>query len=276
MATAIVLKVHTHMPSLSTLRAGPLHRTVAISFKTLSLPHLRSPLLTVTRSYHHIDKLAPTWLKTMVASSKAEAKEEEDWWVKNSDYRAYSDGSMLGNGGVGAAAVLYTPGRTDYEIMKCYLGLSPHTTNEAEIIDIILAVELLKKLQKDGGVGRMSIAVDNTSCILATREHLTSTKYLMCCLRLQLEQLHDQHHKIGLTIRWVPGHRGIVGNECADLAAKEAARGQSMNIPECLLNMLMRSPHVSLCVSSFILGLKLMLHFRGNGALHSTPMLRML
>lgn len=39
----------------------------------------------------------------------------------------------------------------------------------------------------------------------------------------KVEQLTQQKHKI--LVHWVPGHSNVEGNEKADVAAKEAARG---------------------------------------------------
>lgn len=47
---------------------------------------------------------------------------------------------------------------------------------------------------------------------------------LKCQIYQKVEQLTRQLHEI--SVRWVPGHSNMEGNERADVAAKEAARGE--------------------------------------------------
>ncbi|KAG2141960.1 hypothetical protein DEU56DRAFT_885230 [Suillus clintonianus] len=39
----------------------------------------------------------------------------------------------------------------------------------------------------------------------------------------------EREMNFDLTVRWVPGHTGVMGNELADVAAKEAAEGEHQN-----------------------------------------------
>jgi len=47
-----------------------------------------------------------------------------------------------------------------------------------------------------------------------------------------IERLERRHPNIDLTLRWVPGHKGVDGNELADVEAKKAARGDSSPVED--------------------------------------------
>lgn len=75
-----------------------------------------------------------------------------------------------------------------------------------------------------------SVAADNRASVLALKIRKPGpARYLIDHLEEEVEVLRRKHHlgKTDLTFRWVPGHQDIVGNELADAAAKEAARGRS-------------------------------------------------
>lgn len=77
--------------------------------------------------------------------------------------------------------------------------------------------------------------------------------YLIDHLHKQTEALMRRHHQLQLTLRWVPGHEGVAGNERADREAKRAARGLSSpedDLPACLRDPLpiSVSKHASLLI----------------------------
>src|SRR6266481_2817851 len=77
---------------------------------------------------------------TQITASREVSKEEDekDWAV----LQAYSDGSGL-DGEAGASAVLYWDGQF-VGTLHCYLGpLTRHTAYEAELVGILLALELI-------------------------------------------------------------------------------------------------------------------------------------
>ena len=80
-----------------------------------------------------------------------------------------------------------------------------------------------------------SCAVDNTASLRATQNRKPHpAHYLVDELLLRINALQRRHPGIDFTLRWVPGHKGIEGNELADAEAKKAARGDSsptQNLP---------------------------------------------
>ncbi|KAG1736260.1 hypothetical protein EDD22DRAFT_787550, partial [Suillus occidentalis] len=100
-----------------------------------------------------------------------------------------------------------------------------HTMYEAEIVGMILAVELLREA---GGEGTMALGVDNQAAIRATNAFQSQPgHYLVNKLHDDLRMLLPERDGRKLTIRWTPGHKGIAGNEATDECAKRAARGDA-------------------------------------------------
>lgn len=98
-----------------------------------------------------------------------------------------------------------------------------HSVYEGELVGITLGVELL---HCERTCRTASCAVDNTASLRATQNRRPHpTHYLVDELLRRIVALQQRHLGINLTLRWVPGHKGIEGNELADTEAKKAARG---------------------------------------------------
>ena len=123
--------------------------------------------------------------------------------------------------------MLYAPGARRPRTLHYHLGPSTrHTVYEAEIVGTILALQLL--LAERRPIKRASIALDNTATIQAsTLRTAAPGRYLTDMFHDSVQKLREAHPGIRLTLRWVPGHAGVEGNERADTAAKEAAGGRS-------------------------------------------------
>ncbi|KAH9890378.1 hypothetical protein C8Q73DRAFT_607201, partial [Cubamyces lactineus] len=113
------------------------------------------------------------------------------------------------------------------------------TVYEAEIAATVLGVELL---QREVNCTRTaSIALDNTAAIQASSLRSPAPgRYLTDLFHTAVRDLKASRPHLRLTLRWVPGHADIPGNEAADEAAKEAARGESS--PSALLPRSLRKP----------------------------------
>ena len=152
--------------------------------------------------------------KTMIPS-------REEWLdrsqsLKPNEIHCYTDGSRMNNQ-TGAGCVILRPNKRATEI-QVPLGKRA-SVYQAEMTAIMTTVT--KLLRKKGRIrGRkISIFCDNQACIKALTSPRTRSKLTMECT----DQLNTLGEENDVTLVWVPGHRGIEGNEKADTLAKEAS-----------------------------------------------------
>ena len=151
-------------------------------------------------------------------------KDSIDWEKKDTaDFKIFSDGSGM-DGGIGAAAVLYTKERlTSIGHLKAFLGPpTKRNTYEAEVIGAILAVWLLSGCPETEGK-RVSLYIDNQSVLASlSNPKATSGQHLIRHLILLANSL-----ACILSMHWISSHSKVRGNEKVDELAKEAASGRS-------------------------------------------------
>ncbi|QRV87101.1 hypothetical protein RhiJN_15119 [Ceratobasidium sp. AG-Ba] len=160
----------------------------------------------------------------------------------DADVRIYSDGSGI-DGGIGAAAVLCRDGQPD-RILRLHLGSDKrHVVYEAELVGAMLALHLLAS-ERD--VGSAWIGIDNQAVLHTMRSPvINAAPHLVLALADLTKSLTRSHPGLAVTTTWVPAHVGVPGNELADVAAKEAARGLSSDahdLPAYLRNEIAASP----------------------------------
>jgi ribonuclease HI len=165
-------------------------------------------------------RFPPGWqpnLSVAIAKSREEAVEMDT--ADSAAVQIYTDGSGK-DGATGASAVLYKNG-TRKRSLRMKLGSDKdHTVPEAEGVGLILALELLRG---ENRVGRATIAADNLAAITRTASDQSApSQYLWDMFHARWGMVQKKHKGIKLTIRWVPGHEGVTGNEEADRLAKKA------------------------------------------------------
>ena len=84
-----------------------------------------------------------------------------------------------------------------------------------------MALLIATKVRTQTAYERVIMYTDNQAAIGSTRNpDNQSGQYLLLEIARELEALHNKGTEI--EVRWVPAHRGIKGNETADVMAKEA------------------------------------------------------
>jgi len=231
--TLLVDKIcHAAALRLATLpRSHPLHHHVQEAAEASFTKSSKSPIhhlmfaydihpthLETIRSVRQGPKWEPSFGIQIAQDKKAALLSEKS----NRDHiQVYSDGSAI-DGGVGAAAILFRNGIRMATLRK-YLGrANAHTVYEAEVVGIGLGIELIRREEVSL---QASIAVDSKAAIQATQSTAAgSGAYLMDRVHSAAARLRREKPQLTLTVRWVPGHTGVPGNELVDVEAKKAAR----------------------------------------------------
>ena len=95
-----------------------------------------------------------------------------------------------------------------------------HMVLEGEGIAMVLGMELLRP---ERTVRRVSFTADNVSAVQRSSSARASPmQYVWDLFRQWWDMVRRRFRHISLTIRWVPGHEGVAGNEEADRLAKKA------------------------------------------------------
>ncbi|QRV94576.1 Reverse transcriptase from transposon X-element protein [Ceratobasidium sp. AG-Ba] len=160
----------------------------------------------------------------------------------NAEVRIYSDGSGI-DGGIGAAAVLCRDGQPN-KILRLHLGSDKrHVVYEAELVGAMLALHLLAN---EHDVDSAWIGIDNQAVLHTLRSPvINAAPHLVLAIADLTKRLTRTHPGLAITTTWVPAHVGVPGNELADVAAKEAAKGLSSDardLPAYLRNEIAASP----------------------------------
>ena len=167
-----------------------------------------------------------------IAIDKAKAIREHN--DLRDEIMIYTDGSAH-DGGVGAAAILYRTGK-EPRALTFHLGSDKHhTVYEAEIVGLTLAAKLL--MSEAQLTSPVSILIDNKAAIQSGASSLTTAgSYYLIDKFIRMTRIikntcKAQDIDLQLTVRWIPGHAGIPGNEEADEKAKKAAEGRRHSSP---------------------------------------------
>ncbi len=134
---------------------------------------------------------------------------------------------------VGAAVILTHQGR---HIWTLHYHLGPdakHTVHEAEMVGLLLELNMLNSTKYRSLLAM--IGVDNQAAIKALTSDLRSLGHhlvreaLRIASSIKKAKKRKARNKATLTIHWTAGHEGIEGNELADIEAKEATKGCTLD-----------------------------------------------
>ena len=158
----------------------------------------------------------------MRAEVHVERKEEaletaKGWSEEDQTNTVWTDGSRLEDGSVGAAVAFREGGSWKEE--GVYLGKNKEVFG-AEVFAIGRALRIINERGERGR--RYTIFSDSQAAISRAQHDRTGAgQTLAVDAIITTEAIADRGNT--LTLRWIPSHSGIVGNERADKAAKRAA-----------------------------------------------------
>lgn len=168
--------------------------------------------------------IVPPWwngVKTVIARTKEQAIKDHDdvtSYDSFSTMTCYTDGSAH-NGRVGAAYVAQGLGLKS----SLKVGMGPKTVSTvyaAELQGVRMALERAVEVSRRG-LNRLNIFTDNQGSIRTVqRPKVGPSQWLLRRIVTLLDIL--QENEITVTIRWIPAHIGVSGNELVDQLAKDA------------------------------------------------------
>ena len=189
---------------------------------------------------HSIDAIKQSLFKCTIAPSREKSIEDEAQCT--TDYKIFTDGS---NGGIGASAVMLNTTTGERTTRKYHLGSDKdHTTYEGELVGILLSVHLAVHVPANKTA---TVFSDNQSTLQAIEKPPDGpAAHILTHIAEDMKALTTRRAVMAqsLRFRWISSHSGVLGNDLADQAAKDAAKGASSPdelLPNALTTPLPRS-----------------------------------
>jgi ribonuclease HI len=166
--------------------------------------------------------LTPPWRQgptTYIDATAQEARARHDKeHVKEDSLSIYTDGSGI-EGEIGSAALC----PLTQQSRSVHMGSDTESTvYAAELQGISLALQIAQEYASRNGARRdVAIYTDNQAAVWSiAKAEGRSGAYILADIARQVRELQDNGRTV--TVRWIPAHVGIPGNEAVDKAAKEA------------------------------------------------------
>lgn len=213
------------------------HRSSLHTLYHLS-PFISETLETIQPVRHKIED-QPKFSTRIDSSAEEALKWDEENFSQH--VMIYTDGSGYKDNCAGSAVVFVNGVET--ASLKYRLGpLTEHIVYEGELVGLILGLHLAKEFV---GKPRINFSVDNQAAIQGLPNnrsqpaHYLLDEILAGIKRLQpqreaneLRQRFTAEATSEISLTWIPGHEGAVGNEAADVLAKDAAENGSSPMAE--------------------------------------------
>ena len=159
--------------------------------------------------------------RVTISSSSAETQTQAD--AAASETNIFTDGSKLESGDTGCAFVIFHPsGRQEPRKFRLEAACSVF---QAELFALDAATQWTRKHAKSD----VTVYSDSSSALSAIKDR-SNTNPLVASIHRSLSETSG---RINVRFVWVRAHIGIIGNEAADAAAKEAATQKRGKVYTC-------------------------------------------